>query len=130
MISCVLLSAGLSSRFGSPKALAKISGKTLIERLQKTLLGSFVDEVVIVLGAYAEQIQPFILNHKKVKVVYNKDYNLGQTSSFKAGVNEISSTSDGIMLYPVDYPFVGKDTLMYLIDSFRLFRNISHSVAF
>lgn len=118
MISCILLSAGLSSRFGSPKALAKINGETAIEHLLNTLIPLKLGEIIVVLGASAEEIKPRILKHKKVTVVYNKDYKIGQTSSFKAGVKNISSESTGIMLLPVDYPLVKKETFGLLIKHF------------
>ena len=74
MVSCLLLAAGSSQRFNSPKALAPINGKTVIEHLQNILLATPLDEVIIVLGAHQEAIKPFLLNHKRVKVVYNKDH--------------------------------------------------------
>jgi len=118
MISCILLSAGHSSRFGSPKALAKLHEKTVITRLQEDLVASFVDEVIVVLGACAENIQPFLLKHKKVKAVYNKDYNFGQTSSVQAGIRFISQQTEGIMVLPVDLPLLRKETIDELIDYF------------
>ena len=119
MNSCVLLAAGYSSRFGSPKALAKISDKTVIEHLQYQLLTSWLDEIIIVLGAHEKLIRPLILKHKKIKVVYNKDYNLGQTSSFKAGLKGVSQASSLILLLPVDYPFVQASTIDQLIQRFK-----------
>ncbi len=118
MISCIILAAGFSSRFGSPKALAKLNGINVIESLQKTLLETSVKEIIVVLGAHSDQIKSSLLNHKKVRFVYNKDYNFGQTSSFKVGLKNISSGLAGIMLLPVDYPFVGQATIEDLVGSF------------
>lgn len=118
MITCLLLSAGLSQRFGSPKALAKLNGETVIGHLQKTLLKTQIDEIIVVLGAYADDIKPHLLKHKKLKFVYNKDYNLGQTSSFKTGLANISAQSKGFMLLPVDHPFIKQDTFNILIRYF------------
>ena len=111
MVSCILLSAGLSTRFGSPKALATIRGVTVIERLQRILIESHVGEVIVVLGAEAEKIRPFLLNDKKLKPVYNADYRLGQTSSVKTGIKVILNESCGIMLWPIDYPLIRKETI-------------------
>ena len=118
MISCIILSAGFSKRFGSPKALAKLNGGTIIEHLQQLLVATQVHEIKIVLGAQADQIKPYILNHKKVKFVYNKDYKFGQTSSFKAGLKHIPKDCKGILLLPVDYPLIKKETIDYLINIF------------
>ena len=119
MISCVLLSAGQSLRFGSPKALAVINVKTAIETLQEAVINSVIDELIVVLGAQQDKIKPYLLKHNKVKFVYNKDYNYGQTSSFKAGVASVSPHSEGIFLLPVDFPWLKTATLNILANFFR-----------
>ncbi|MCK5581131.1 MAG: nucleotidyltransferase family protein [Candidatus Omnitrophica bacterium] len=118
MISGILLTAGCSSRFGSPKALAKWNNKLIFVHLQETLISSKVDEIIVVLGAFSDEIKPYLLNHKKVKFVYNKDYNFGQTSSFQAGLKFLSDRTSGVLLLPVDYPFVQAETIDALIDQF------------
>lgn len=118
MISSIILAAGLSSRFGAPKPLAKLAGETVIERVQKTLVSSSVAEIIIVLGANADDIKPFLLKHTRVKVVYNKDYNLGQTSSFQAGIEAVDPQAEGILLWPVDYPLVKLETINELVRIF------------
>lgn len=118
MISCILLSAGLSSRFGSPKALASLHKQTVVEHIQHMLLSTQVAEIIIVLGHEPEKIKPFILKHKKTKVVYNKDYIFGQTSSFQAGLKHVDEKSLGVMLLPVDYPFIKRETIDSLVESF------------
>jgi len=118
MISCILLAAGSSSRFGSPKALAAMRGGTVIEHLVKQLLASNVDEIIVCLGALIDQIKPLILKHKKIHLVYNKDYNFGQTSSFKVALKEVDPKSSGVMLLPIDYPILKVATINQLIDHF------------
>jgi len=118
MLSCILLTAGLNERFGSPKALAKINEGIVIEHLQGTLLATPIDEIIIVLGAHATEIKPFLLNHKRVKVVYNKDYNFGQTSSFKVGLDHLSQKTKGVMLLPVDFPAIKSRTIETLHEKF------------
>jgi CTP:molybdopterin cytidylyltransferase MocA len=115
MISAMILSAGLSQRFGSPKALADIHGTTAIECLQKNLLKSNVSEVIIVLGHEAKRIEPHLLKHTQIKFVYNKDYNFGQTSSFQTGLKELHADSQGVFLCPVDTPFIKPETFNQLI---------------
>jgi molybdenum cofactor cytidylyltransferase len=118
MISLILLSAGLSSRFGAPKALAEWGNTVMIGHLQNVLLASQLDEIVVVTGAFAEDIKPFILKHKKIKVVYNKDYKLGQTSSFKAGLREVSPSAEAVGLLPVDMPLLKTETVDFLLEEF------------
>ena len=119
MISCLLLSAGFSSRFGSPKALARLNGQKAIEHLQELLLTTQLHEIIIVLGHGAGQIKPFLFKHTKIKVVYNKDYKFGQTSSFKYGLKHVSPQATGILLLPVDYPWIQNKTVGQLIKIFE-----------
>lgn len=118
MISCIILAAGLSNRFGSPKPLAEWHKETLIEHLQRLLLPTSLHEIVIVLGSHAQEIKPLLLNHNKIKLVYNKDYNFGQTSSFKEGLKSVSPKAEGVMLWPVDYPAIKRETVNLLVEAF------------
>ncbi len=119
MISCLLLSAGSSSRFGSPKALARLNQTTtVIEHIQKIVLASQMNEIIIVLGDRAEQIKPFIFQGQGIKVVCNENYRRGQTSSFKAGLLRADTGSLGVMLLPIDYPLIQTQTLRILVEKF------------
>ena len=119
MVSCIVLSAGLSQRFGSPKALAEIQNEKVIECIQRMLLTTSVEEIIIVLGHESDQIKPFLLKHKRIRFVYNKDYNLGQTSSFKTGLAGVDPKASGIMLLPVDFPFINPQTVDQMINQFN-----------
>ncbi len=119
MISAIILSAGLSQRFGSPKALALVNNITIIEHLQKVLVDTEIENIYVVLGANADEIKAYILNHKKVHIVYNKNFKSGQTSSFKAGLKALPIQSNAVMLFPVDAPFVKKETISAVISRFR-----------
>lgn len=116
MFSLILLSAGMSSRFGSPKALAPWGQQPLIAHLLRTLAETNLDEIIVVLGADADQVEPFLLKHNKIKVVYNKDYKFGQTSSFKAGLAAVSPVVKAVGLLPVDTPLLKTHTVNVIID--------------
>jgi molybdenum cofactor cytidylyltransferase len=115
MFSLILLSAGLSSRFGSSKALAVWDQKPLVAYLLEALVKTNLDEIIVVLGAHADQIKPVLLKHNKIKVVYNKDYKFGQTSSFKAGLRAVSSEAIAVGLLPVDCPLIKVNTVNDLL---------------
>lgn len=118
MITCILLTAGESIRFGSPKALAKIYGQHALVLLQQKLIESLISKIIIVTGAHDELIKPYVLNHSRVSIVYNKDYKFGQTSSFQAGLNSVEPDSSGYMLLPVDCPFISTDTINNMTKEF------------
>ncbi len=119
MITCILLAAGSSQRFGSPKALARLNEATVIENLQSRLIESNINNIIIVLGAHAQHIQPFVLKHKKVKVVYNKHHNFGQTSSFQCGLKNIDEETTAVLLLPVDFPLIKTETINLLIQTYK-----------
>ncbi len=118
MFSIILLSAGLSQRFKSPKALATLNSQSVIEHLQRTLLKTSIDEIIIVLGSHAETIKPYILKDSKIKSIYNADFIAGQTSSFKAGLTITSPASLGLLLLPIDYPFINSETIEVILKRF------------
>jgi molybdenum cofactor cytidylyltransferase len=118
MVSCILLTAGDSHRFGSPKALADIHSKKAIELLQNKLISSLVNEIVIVTGAHENLIKPYVFNHSKVRLVYNKDHKFGQTSSFQTGLAAVDPNATGLMLLPIDCPFILTATIDELVGYF------------
>lgn len=118
MTSCIILAAGLSSRFHSPKALAEYNGGYIINHIINTAIHADIENISIVLGAHYEIIQPKLLKHKNIRIVYNKDYNLGQTSSFQAGVHSAPKKTKAFLLWPVDYPFIKTVTIRAMIETF------------
>jgi molybdenum cofactor cytidylyltransferase len=118
MISCILLAAGASTRFGSPKALVRVGANCIIERILAMLLDTKISEIIVVLGADAEKISSKIPKNSGIKIVLNENYSQGQTSSFKAGLTNLDSNTEGILLLPVDTPFIKKETINLLIETF------------
>jgi len=118
MVSCILLAAGESKRFGSAKPLARLGPGTVIEHIQRSLLGTRLCEIIVTLGAQADAIVPHILKDPRIKHVLNKDYGLGQTSSFKTGLNAVQPESRAVMLLPADMPLIHPLTFDLLLDTF------------
>jgi molybdenum cofactor cytidylyltransferase len=118
MVSCIVLAAGASSRFGSPKPLARIHSRPLISLLSEQLLKTQLGEIFIVLGADAEAVRPCVCSDPKIRCVFNESFSRGQTSSFKKGLKAVSADSDGVLLLPADVPFVKPETINMIIETF------------
>ena len=110
MISSILLAAGESSRMeGENKLVKEINGIPLIKYAVKNILGSAIDELVIVLGHEKLVIENIIEKNKKIKFVYNENYKTGITSSIKKGLNHISEKSEAFFICLGDMPNVNQN---------------------
>ena len=116
MISSILLAAGLSSRMnGENKLTKKIKGIPLINYTIKNILGSSVNELIIVLGHEKEAIENLIEKNKKIKVVYNKEYKNGISTSIKIGLKNISKYTEAFFICLGDMPSVNQNIYNKLI---------------
>ena len=124
-VSGVLLAAGASSRFGSPKMLAPVppEGTPLLRRVLETWLGSGFDEVIVVLGKDADAIRGAIEENllrkvngdesaaTSVRFVENPRWDAGMFSSVKAGLAATAARSTHIAISPADLPFLSMESL-------------------
>ena len=116
MISSILLAAGLSSRMGGENKLSKkINGLPLVSHAIKNILGSAVNEIIVVLGHEKDIIKDIIQNNKKIKFCYNKNYKNGISSSIKVGLNNISKKTDAFFICLGDMPDVSQSIYNKLI---------------
>ena len=98
-LSGILLVGGSSSRFGSPKALAKLDGETLGDRAWR-LLGEVCDERIAV--GHGDGL-PFPAL---------ADEGTGPVAAIAAGLR--AATNDVAVVIPVDMPLLTADALRLL----------------
>ena len=115
MVSAILLAAGEAKRMGKPKLLMPFGGGTVLGRTLDILLSSSVDEVIVVLGAEAEEMRKVVAD-KGVKVAINPDYRRGMSTSLIAGLKQVDSRAQWVMVALADQPLVGKETYNRLIE--------------
>ena len=116
MNSCILLAAGQSKRMNGENKLTKeIEGIPLIKYSVKNILGSAVDELIIVTGYQKEIIENIIDKNKKIKFVYNKDFSSGMASSINAGLCKISTKAKNFFVSLADMPDVNQNIYNKLI---------------
>ncbi len=111
--SAILLAAGVSRRMGTLKALLDWGGRFLIIHQIVALREAGADEVVVVLGHRADELQARIGVNSDVyalgnaRCVLNPDYAEGKTTSIKTGLRALSAIEDpaGVILFlNVDQP--------------------------
>jgi molybdenum cofactor cytidylyltransferase len=112
-VGTIILAAGESKRLGRPKQLAIFEGRTLIERAVDTA-AQVTSPVVVVLGAFAEEIRPKIPT--SARAVINDQWAAGMASSIQAGLSEIESQVDAVLLMVCDQPFVSEEDLAKIIE--------------
>lgn len=117
----ILLAAGTSSRMGKPKQLLEVGGQPLLARIINEALNSDLDTVVLVLGHQAEDIRDAIgqvLRHPKLKVIDNKLYEQGISTSIIAGLSEAEKNSDHVMILLADMPHINAGLINFLLKRF------------
>lgn len=117
MISAIVLAAGQAARLGRCKQLLRIGGKTILDHALDNLRGSKVDEIVVVLGAYADEIRQTVRIPERI--VLNPDYVDGMSTSIRAGLRALSAETEAALIVLGDQPFVRPATVDRLIDEYR-----------
>jgi CTP:molybdopterin cytidylyltransferase MocA len=103
MISSILLAAGMSTRMGEPKALLPWQGQPLVCYQVEQLREAGVDEVVVVLGHRADDIQ----RHMKLlrcRVLLNALHQQGKAGSLRIGAKGVNRDAEAIVIVSVDQP--------------------------
>ena len=116
--AAVILAAGGSTRFGSPKQLAFWGEQTFIERAVILALAAKVDRIVVVLGAEIEQCRA-VLAGLPVEIVINERWDAGQSTSMQAGLAALPDNVGSALFMLVDLPGVRPETLEALIQRHR-----------
>lgn len=104
IVDAVILAAGLSTRtFPDNKLMLRVNGKAILEKTIESL-EAVCDNIIVVTGSRAEDIESLIGSSAKVEVVYNPDYERGMYSSVKAGLKSIKG--ERIFILPGDCPLI------------------------
>ena len=88
----IVLAAGASTRFGQPKQLLDWRGQPFVRVVAQNALVAGLSPVIVVTGAQAGRVNA-ALEGLDVVVVDNKDWESGQASSSRTGVNAITPSA-------------------------------------
>ncbi len=101
-----------------PRCLLELGGVPLIRRQLIALSGAGVDELVVVLGHYADQIEPAVQDFP-VTLVRNPDPDAGQVSSLRLGLQALSPKIDAVLVALADQPLINSQDINDLIGAYK-----------
>jgi molybdenum cofactor cytidylyltransferase len=118
MISAILLAAGQSRRMGDFKQLLQYQGKTFVGCCVDNLLASGVDDIVVVTGHREAEVRQALAG-RKIKFVYNADYQTGMSSSIKCGVQSLDEKTRAILIALADQPQIHSGSIGKIIAAYE-----------
>jgi len=117
-IVAIVLAAGESKRMGSPKMLLDFGGKTMIERVIDNVICPEIENVLVVLGAYSDEIKKR-LEKQPVMFCYNDNYKEGMLTSVQCGIRSLPPYTEAVLVFQGDQPFIKNEIIVELVKAYR-----------
>lgn len=111
MIAGLLLAAGAGRRMGMPKALVD----DWLVRSIEVLREGGCDDVLVVLGAAADEARALLPADQRVVVA--EDWDEGMGASLRVGLAALGSDSEAAVVHLVDLPDVGADVVARVVST-------------
>lgn len=102
-VAGVVLAAGASTRMGTSKQLLKWGGQPMVRVAVEKALKAGLEPVLVVTGASYPEVQQAVKD-LEVQLVHNPDWEMGQSTSVKAGINSLPDDVGAVIFFAVDQP--------------------------
>jgi len=109
----IVLAAGESTRFGSPKQLLEWKGKAFVWQVAETALEAGLWPVVVVAGFHAAEVES-TLSGLPVQIVQNTEYSRGQSTSIKSGIKALPANVGSAVFLLADQPQIPVEVIRAL----------------
>jgi len=119
-VSGVVLAAGSSNRMGRPKQLLPLRDRPLLQHVVDAALASCLDEIVLVLGHRAREIERALAlpAGDRVRVAVNSEHARGQSSSLRLGLRSTSQRATAAAVLLGDQPGVSAQIIDRVVAAF------------
>lgn len=107
----LILAGGASRRMGSPKQLAVVEGRGLLQRVVDVAAASGVGQVIVVLGAGAASVAGSLELPPGTRIVVNDRHADGQASSLRTGLDQLDADVGRAVVLLGDMPGVRADAV-------------------
>ena len=115
MIGGMVLAAGGSRRFGSPKQLADLHGRPLLEHAVAAMVAvPALERIVVVLGAEAQQVHAGV-DMFDAEVVECAQWQEGMAASLRCGVQALQDC-DAVLVVLGDQPLITPQVIAGVLD--------------
>ncbi len=114
-VAAIILAAGRGTRIGTPKLKLVSEGEFFVNIIVKKLKSSGVDRVFCVI--HPEDYDWSLEHIPGVSLVLNGETDKGMLFSAVQGIKKLTDEK-GVLLFPVDHPFVEVSTLNLILDIF------------
>jgi molybdenum cofactor cytidylyltransferase len=118
MIWAIILAAGESKRMGRPKLLLPLGNSTIIETIVNNATKSKADEVLVILGSGAENIEEKIRDFP-AKTSVNPNFRQGMLSSIQWGFEILPEDTRAALVMLGDQPMVSSSVIDKVIDAYE-----------
>jgi CTP:molybdopterin cytidylyltransferase MocA len=105
MVACVVLAAGASTRFGSPKQ------QVLLEPVLERVRRSSVDEVIVVVGAHELDAS--------ARAVRCPEWELGPGASLRCGLKALPAETEAAVVVLADGPDLAPEAIDRVVGAWR-----------
>jgi molybdenum cofactor cytidylyltransferase len=92
-VVALVLAAGASRRFGSPKLLAPLAGRPILQHVLDAVAAAGLDRVVVVLGDEAAAVEQAIIWRTETRVVNPRPMD-GLSGSLRVGLDAVAGDAD------------------------------------
>jgi molybdenum cofactor cytidylyltransferase len=113
VIGGIVLAAGASTRFGTPKQLALLDGVPLLEHAVAAMCASPVDRTVVVLGASADEVAACV-DLRCARPVVSERWDEGQSASLATGLAELAD-AEAVVVTLGDQPRMSPEAIRRVI---------------